>query len=115
MLELGSGYGHMINNVTARRQIAVDIWDNYGHYLKPGIESRVADLSFAGPPSVNFAFTGNFFERIGQECFSSVLAQLRRVQAADGTLNPGFPFLGDIERGTPDAVSRKRGAVSSAN
>jgi SAM-dependent methyltransferase len=90
VLELGAGYGHFVNNVTARRRIALDTWKGFVDYLQPGIESRVgdvSDLSFLVPASVNFAFASNLFEHITQEEFSSVLRQLRNILAENGTLN----------------------------
>ena len=90
MLELGAGYGHFVNNVIARRRIALDRWEGFVNYLQPGIERRVgsvSDLSFLAPSSVNFAFASNLFEHITQEEFSSVLRQLSKVLAENGTLN----------------------------
>lgn len=90
VLELGAGYGHFVNNVTARRRIALDRWEGFINYLQPGIETRVgnvSDLSFLAPSSVNFAFASNLFEHVTQEEFSSVLRQLSKVLAENGTLN----------------------------
>ena len=90
VLELGAGYGHFVNNVTARRRIALDRWEGFTNYLQPGIETRVgnvSDLSFLAPSSVNFAFASNLFEHVTQEEFSSVLRQLSKVLAENGTLN----------------------------
>jgi SAM-dependent methyltransferase len=90
VLELGAGYGHFINNVAAKRRIALDAWDGFVDYLQPGIESRignVADLSFLAPASVNFVFASNLFEHISQEDLASVLDQLRTVLAQNGTIN----------------------------
>src|ERR1700681_4235723 len=59
VLELGAGYGHFINQVDAKRKIAVDAWDGFTGYLRPGVEGRVGDvtdLSFILSSSVNFAF-----------------------------------------------------------
>ena len=90
VLELGAGYGHFINQVAAKRRIALDSWDEFVHYLQPGIESRigsVTDLSFLQPSSVNFVFASNVFEHISQEDFASVLRQLKSALVANGTLN----------------------------
>ena len=40
VLELGAGYGHFIDQVAAKRRIALDSWDEFVNYLRPGIESR---------------------------------------------------------------------------
>jgi len=90
VLELGAGYGHFINNIAGGRRIALDAWEGFVQHLEPGIESRVGDvtdLSFLAPGSVNFVFASNLFEHIGQESLASVLAQLRRALARNGTLN----------------------------
>ena len=90
VLELGAGYGHFINQVAAKRRIALDSWDEFVNYLQPGIESRVGsvtDLSFLEPSSVNFVFASNVFEHISQEDFASVLRQLKRALVTNGTLN----------------------------
>lgn len=90
VLELGAGYGHFINQVTAKRTIALDAWDGFIDYLRPGIEARVGnvtDLSFLAPSSIDFAFASNLFEHVSQEEFASVLHQLKRVLNKGGTLN----------------------------
>jgi SAM-dependent methyltransferase len=90
VLELGAGYGHFINQVVARRRIALDQWEGFTSYLQPRVESRVGDvtdLSFLDPGSVDFAFASNLFEHIAQEDFASVLAQLETVLTRNGTLN----------------------------
>lgn len=98
VLELGAGYGHFINQVIARRRIALDQWPGFVDYLEPGIESAVgsvADLSFLAPATVNFAFASNLFEHVSQEDFAAVLCQLKRVLAPGGTLNivqPNYYF-----------------------
>src|ERR1700757_3568642 len=98
VLEMGAGYGHFINSVTARRRIALDQWDGFGEYLQPGIEAHVgdvSDLSFLDPGSVNFAFASNLFEHVSQEAFAVVLSQLKTALADGGTVNivqPNYYF-----------------------
>ena len=90
VLELGAGYGCFINEVVAKRRIAADSWEGFPKHLVPGVESHVGDvtdLSFLQPSSVNFVFASNLFEHVGQDAFSSVLKQLKRALASDGTLN----------------------------
>jgi SAM-dependent methyltransferase len=89
VLELGAGYGHFINNVVAKRRIAVDAWGGFLAYLDPEVESHVghvADLHMIPDDSVDFAFASNLFEHITQEDFAIVLCQLRRILSQDGTL-----------------------------
>ena len=90
VLELGAGYGHFINQVSAKKSIALDAWAGFVDYLRPGIETHVGDvtdLSFLPSSSIDFAFASNLFEHISQENFGSVLSQLRRVLTPEGTLN----------------------------
>jgi ubiquinone/menaquinone biosynthesis C-methylase UbiE len=90
VLDLGAGHGHFINQVVARRAIALDAWGGFVDYLRPGIEARVGDvtdLSFISVASIDFVFASNVFEHISQEEFASVLLQLKRVLTARGTIN----------------------------
>jgi hypothetical protein len=79
VLELGAGYGHFINNVKARRRIALDMWSEMPAYAQPGIETHVGsvtDLSFLQDRAVDFAFASNLFEHISQDDLACVLHQL---------------------------------------
>lgn len=90
VLELGAGYGHFINQVAAKKSVALDRWSGFVEYLRPGIEARlgeVTDLSFLASSSIDFAFASNLFEHISQDDFASVLRQLKRVLVSGGTLN----------------------------
>ena len=90
VLELGTGYGAFINNVAARRRIAVDAWPGFVERLDAGIEGHVGDLTdlaFLQPASVDFAFASNLFEHVSQEQFADVLARLGTALSARGTLN----------------------------
>src|SRR5438132_7638505 len=90
VLELGAGYGHFINQVRTKKAIAVDSWEGYTDYLRPGSEARVGDvtdLSFLASSSIDFVFACTLFEHLSQNEFASVLRQLKRVLASDGTLN----------------------------
>jgi SAM-dependent methyltransferase len=89
VLELGAGYGCFINEVVARRRIAIDSWEGFPKHLVSGVEGHVGDvtdLTFLQPSSVNFVFASNLFEHVSQEAFASVLHQLKSVLARDGTL-----------------------------
>jgi SAM-dependent methyltransferase len=98
VLELGAGYGHFINNVSAARRIAQDRWPEFSKHLDAGVESHVGsvdDLSFLDDNSVDFVFASNLFEHVPQEAFASVLNQLRRKLRPGGTitvLQPNFYY-----------------------
>jgi SAM-dependent methyltransferase len=89
VLDMGCGYGDFINNVVARRRIAIDVWPEFARHLVPGVEPHVGsvtDLSFLADGSVDLAFSSNVFEHLPQADLVSVLAQLRRKLSANGTL-----------------------------
>jgi SAM-dependent methyltransferase len=90
VLDLGCGYGDFINNVMARRRIAVDRWEGFPAYVDPNVERVVAsvtDLDFIEEGGVDFAFASNLFEHLSHEVLTHVLEILQRKLAAGGTLN----------------------------
>jgi SAM-dependent methyltransferase len=89
VLELGCGYAHFINNVKARKRIAIDCWPGFVQYLGDGVEGHigsVSDLSFISDDSVDFAFASNLFEHLTRDDFSRVLDQLRKKLTKTGVL-----------------------------
>jgi hypothetical protein len=89
VLDLGSGYGDFINNVEARRRIALDIWPDLAKHLGPDVEAVVApvtDLSAIADGSVDYAFASNLFEHITKSDLAAVLAALRQKLSARGRL-----------------------------
>lgn len=89
VVELGAGYGHFINNVIARRRIALDAWPDMPKYLQPGVECQirsVTDLSFLQDASVDFAFASNLSEHITQDELAQVLRQLEDKFSVRGLL-----------------------------
>ena len=45
VLELGAGYCDWINNVSASRRVAVDVWPELPAHTVPGVEPLVLDIS----------------------------------------------------------------------
>jgi SAM-dependent methyltransferase len=89
VLDLGAGYGHFINNVKARRRIAIDLWCDTSKYIGKGVECRVGDvrdLSFLHDGEVNFAFASNLFEHLSKDDLGSILRQLLTKLSDDGVL-----------------------------
>ncbi len=89
VLDLGCGYGEFINNVTAKRRIALDLWPNFPKYMAPGVETVVApvtDLSSLEDGCIDYAFASNLFEHISQADLATVLAELKRKLSKRGTL-----------------------------
>jgi SAM-dependent methyltransferase len=90
VLDMGCGYGSFINQVVARRRIALDNWPDFPTHLAPGIEAvigGVTDLGFLPDKGVDFAFASNLFEHVPQSDFVRVLNALRGKLSARGTLN----------------------------
>ena len=89
VLDLGTGYGSFINQVVARRRIALDSWSGFAQHLAPGVEAVVGDaaeLDFLEAGSVDFAFASNLFEHLTQEAFAKSLTGLSRALSDRGTL-----------------------------
>jgi len=89
VLDLGCGYGDFINNVVARRRIALDAWPDFPRHLAPGIEAivgRLDRLDQIEDGSVDFAFASNLFEHVTQAEFAGVLDALRAKLSTDGSL-----------------------------
>ena len=89
VLDLGCGYGDFINNVTAARRIAVDLWPGMTDHLADGVEaivSPVSDLSAIADGSVDYAFASNLFEHVSQEEFARALASLAAKLSPSGSL-----------------------------
>ncbi|HXI86893.1 MAG TPA: class I SAM-dependent methyltransferase, partial [Parvularculaceae bacterium] len=98
VLDLGSGYGQFINNVEARRRIAIDAWAGFPNHLADGVEAivgDVADLRMIDDGVVDFAFASNIFEHLPQERVAKALSEVRRVLSGRGTLTilqPNFAY-----------------------
>jgi len=89
VLDLGSGYGQFINNVTARRRVAIDSWPGFASHLSPGVEAIVGDVTDLSPiadGAVDYAFASNLFEHLSKPDFARVLDQLRRKLSRRGLL-----------------------------
>lgn len=89
VLDLGCGHGDFINNVQAKRRIALDLWPGFEAGLADGIEAVVApvtDLSAIQDGSIDYAFASNLFEHIAKQDFAETLAALRVKLAPGGTL-----------------------------
>lgn len=98
VLDLGCGYGEFINNVQAKRRIAIDLWADFPQHMAPGVETIVApatDLSGLDDGSVDYAFASNLFEHISQDDLAAVLAGLRDKLSSRGQitmLQPNYRY-----------------------
>jgi SAM-dependent methyltransferase len=90
VLDLGCGYGEFINNVQARRRIAIDLWPDFPKHVEPGVETIVGpatELSTLEDASVDYAFASNLFEHMSRAELVILLAQLRKKLRPHGSLN----------------------------
>jgi SAM-dependent methyltransferase len=89
VLDLGCAYGNFINQVQAKKRIAVDRWPGFTNHIEPGIQTIVADitdLSAVENASVDFAFASNVFEHMSQNDTAITLAQLKHKLSSRGQL-----------------------------
>ena len=91
VLDLGAGYCDFINNVSARRRIAVDLNPDTARFAAPGVEvhrlalDRLADA--VEPGTVDLAFASNVFEHLrSPEALLQVLSSVRTVLKPGGRL-----------------------------
>lgn len=90
-LELGAGYCYWINEVRARRKVAVDIWDELGKHTAPGVQPVIADL-VAGLGPLNgerfdVALASNLLEHFEPDVTARIVADVY------AHLNPGGRFI----------------------
>lgn len=89
VLDLGAGYGDFINNVLARRRIAVDQWPGLSDHVAAGVEAIIApvtDLGAIADGCVDYAFASNLVEHLPQAAFADLLAKLREKLSSEGQL-----------------------------
>lgn len=91
VLDLGAGYCDFINNITARRRIAVDLNPDVTRFAAPGVEAHQLALEYLSeiiaPESVDFAFASNVFEHLrSPEALLTVLANVREALLPGGQI-----------------------------
>jgi SAM-dependent methyltransferase len=98
VLDLGCGYGEFINNVSAKRRIALDLWPDFPHYMASDVETVIApvtDMSALEDGTIDYAFASNLFEHISQADLALVLDGLRAKLSKGGQLTllqPNYRF-----------------------
>lgn len=100
VLDLACGYGEFINNIKAKRKIAVDLNPDSPASLAPGIEFHATRANELGPipdGSVDVVFTSNFFEHLpSKTVLSEVLREVHRMLRPGGKLiamGPNIRYL----------------------
>jgi SAM-dependent methyltransferase len=89
VLDLAAGHCEFINNITARRRIAVDLNPDVRVRAAAGVETHVLrsdNLEGIESGSVDRVFISNFFEHITHEVILATLTEVRRVLKPGGKL-----------------------------
>jgi ubiquinone/menaquinone biosynthesis C-methylase UbiE len=89
VVELGAGWCDFINNVEAKRRIAVDLWPGIADRVGPGVEAIVSsatDLSGIETNTVNVVFASNLLEHLTHEQIDELLDHARRILVPGGRL-----------------------------
>jgi ubiquinone/menaquinone biosynthesis C-methylase UbiE len=89
VLDLAAGHCEFINNISARRRIAVDLNPDVIARAGDGVEAyqcRSDEMTSIPDGSVDRVFVSNFFEHVARDVIMSTLRELHRVLAPDGRL-----------------------------
>ena len=90
VLDLAAGYCEFINNITAKKKIAVDLNEDIRQFANDDVEvllSRSDNLSVLVDSSIDVIFVSNFFEHLqNKEAFLSTLSECNRVLKSGGVL-----------------------------
>jgi SAM-dependent methyltransferase len=101
VLDLGCGWGHFINAVSAPQRYAMDLNDDARAHLAPEVDLIVQSAAERWPladNSLDLVFTSNFLEHLpDRDAISSTLGQALRCLRAGGRLvclGPNIRFAG---------------------
>jgi cyclopropane fatty-acyl-phospholipid synthase-like methyltransferase len=99
VVEIGAGYCHWINNVTAARRVAIDLWPELPRHAGPGVEPRVldatADLVSLGERQFDVVLASNVLEHFDPDTAAAMVAAVATLLRADGRfiiIQPNFRY-----------------------
>jgi ubiquinone/menaquinone biosynthesis C-methylase UbiE len=98
VLELGAGYSDFINNIRAKKKVAVDVAETVRQAAGKDVETHVGSctqLAFAGESSFDVVFASNLFEHLTLPDLEQTLSEVRRVLKPGGKLlliQPNFRY-----------------------
>lgn len=98
VLDIGAGYCHFINHVTARERHALDVSPVIEAHAAPGVVSHVASctsMTMLADGYFDVVFASNLFEHLDREQFVAAVEEIRRVLKVGGALivvQPNFRF-----------------------
>jgi SAM-dependent methyltransferase len=91
VLEIGAGYCEWINNVSAARRVALDVWPEFTRYAAHGVETVVADaatgLRTLGAGTFDVVLASNILEHFVPDVASTVVSDIVSL------LRPGGRFI----------------------
>ncbi len=89
VLDLAAGHCEFINNIKAKRRIAVDLNPDVANRAGTGVETlvhRSDQLVDVEDSSIDVVFVSNFFEHVPRDTMLSTLVEIKRVLADSGRL-----------------------------
>ena len=99
VLEVGAGYCEWINNVSAARRVALDVWPEFTRYVGSGVEPVVADASkdlrSLGAATFDVVLASNVLEHFAPDVAANVIEDIASLLKADGRLiiiQPNFRY-----------------------
>lgn len=97
VLDLPCGYGEFINNIQAKKKIAIDLNPDASKYLRKSIKfiNASSNKTTLEKNSVDVIFVSNFFEHITREQIISTIKEFKRILKKNGKviiLQPNIRF-----------------------
>ena len=98
VMDLGAGYCEFINNISAKRKIALDINPDVKKFADKDVEviiSDCKDMKVIDDNSCDIVFVSSFFEHITKDDIVKVLKEVHRVLNKEGhilILQPNIRF-----------------------
>jgi len=99
VLEVGAGYCEWINNVSAARRVALDVWPGFTRFVARGVEPVVldasCDLRMLGAATFDVVLASNVLEHFVPDVAASVVSDMASLLKPGGRLiviQPNFRY-----------------------